>query len=286
MNNPETGPTPARASSLKQRLRTAGVLILVFVAFFLFAPVWLLCLVAVLVTLLASWEYLEMTDKGQGRADRILCLSLAVLFPLAAWTGGRECLYGTVFLAVLLLSFRSVLSRADLQTRFSDLQRRLYGTLLVGFSISHFLLLTEVEGRGVWIFEGWRLWILALLVVIYVGDGAAYFAGSYLGRRRLAERLSPKKTWEGAAGGLAGSVVSMFLCRWLFLPPLTVAEALLLSVVVAVCGQMGDLVESLVKRTCEVKDSGNILPGHGGILDRIDSVLFAVPTGYYLLRLL
>jgi phosphatidate cytidylyltransferase len=259
---------------LRERLRTAGVLVAVFVAIFLLSPAWLLCAIATLVVVLAAWEYYAMTDPRQALGDRILCLALAALFPAAALAGKPDLLIGLLFFSFLLLCFRSLFGTQELRNRFEEIHRRFFGIVWVGFTLSHFLLLTCLDS--------WRAWVFTILIVIYVGDGAAYFSGTYLGKRKLAPRLSPKKTWEGAAGGLLGSVAAMFLCKVLFFSPLSTAQALWVAVLLAVSGQMGDLVESLVKRCCDVKDSGNILPGHGGILDRIDSVLFAFPTGYYL----
>jgi len=263
---------------LRERLRTAGVLIAAFVVIFLFSPVWLLCVIATLVVALASWEYQAMTDPEQGAGDRILGLLLASLFPACALVGKAPMICGLLFFSFLILSFRPLFATRELRVRFEEIHRRFFGVVLVGFTLSHFLLLPDLPA--------WRSWVFTILIVIYLGDGAAYFAGTYLGKHKLAERLSPKKTWEGALGGLLGSVAGMLLCRLLFFSALTTGQALLTAVLLAASGQMGDLVESLVKRAYNVKDSGNILPGHGGILDRIDSVLFAFPTGYYLAVLL
>ncbi len=259
---------------LRERLRTAGILIAVFVTVFLFSPAWLLCIIATLVVALASWEYQAMTDPDQSTGDRILCLALASLFPIGALLGKTPVLYGLLFLSFLVLSFRPLFGAQELRIRFEQIHRRLFGIVFVGFTLSHFLLLPDLEA--------WRSWVFTILIVIYMGDGAAYFSGTYLGKHKLAERLSPKKTWEGALGGLLGSVVAMLLCRLIFFSALTLGQAMVTAALLAVSGQLGDLVESLIKRSYDVKDSGNILPGHGGILDRIDSVLFAFPTGYYL----
>ncbi len=259
---------------LRERLRTAGILIAVFVLVFLLSPVWLLCVIATLVVALASWEYQAMTDPDQGTGDRILGTLLASLFPLAALLGKTPMVCALLFFSFLLLSFRPLFDTRELDARFRMIHRRFFGVVLTGFTLAHFLLLTDLPA--------WRAWIFTILIVIYMGDGAAYFAGTYLGKHKLAERLSPKKTWEGALGGLLGSVAAMLLCSLVFFSALTTAQAVLAAVILAVSGQLGDLVESLIKRSCNVKDSGNILPGHGGILDRIDSVLFAFPAGYYL----
>jgi len=271
-------PEPPKAGMLGKRLQTAGILIAVFVLFFLLAPPWLLCARAILVVLLGYWEYFEMTEAEANPSDRLLCLTLVAFFPLTAYLGKAPCLYGYLFACFMVLSFHSLFSKKELETSWAALQRRMFGILYVGFTLSHFLLFADLEN--------WRKWIFAILIVIYMGDGAAYFAGSYLGKRKLAERLSPKKTWEGALGGLLGSLAGILICKLIFFSCLSYGQSLILAAALAVSGQMGDLVESLIKRSHNTKDSGNLLPGHGGILDRIDSVLFAVPVGYYLALLL
>lgn len=119
--------------------------------------------------------------------------------------------------------------------------------------------------------------IVFVLLVVWLGDTGAYFAGKALGMGKLYEAVSPKKTWAGAWGGLAGSLLAGILMKVFFLEELTWVDVVLLTLPGAALAQMGDLVESLVKRSTGVKDSGAILPGHGGILDRIDAVLFFVP---------
>lgn len=126
---------------------------------------------------------------------------------------------------------------------------------------------------------GFRL--LLLLGIVMVSDTFAFFVGHALGRHRLAPALSPGKTVEGALGGLVGGALGAWLVRALGLPGLPLRHALLLGVTVAAMGIIGDLLESLLKRWAGVKDSGNLFPGHGGMLDRLDSLLFGAPVLYY-----
>jgi phosphatidate cytidylyltransferase len=119
--------------------------------------------------------------------------------------------------------------------------------------------------------------VMSLLVAIWVCDSAAYFAGRAFGRHRLFERVSPKKSWEGAVAGLIASIGSFVLAQLLVLPYLTVGAAVMCGVIVGVFGQVGDLAESLLKRDAGVKDSSALIPGHGGVLDRFDSMLFVAP---------
>lgn len=124
-------------------------------------------------------------------------------------------------------------------------------------------------------------WVILAFVVTWANDTFAYFAGHSFGKHKLYERISPKKTWEGFAGGAAGSVVGALVTRWLLLPgELTAGAAVAVGLGAAVLGPLGDLAESMVKRAAGVKDSGKIIPGHGGLLDRIDALLFVAPWVY------
>ncbi|MBI2083894.1 MAG: phosphatidate cytidylyltransferase [Deltaproteobacteria bacterium] len=124
------------------------------------------------------------------------------------------------------------------------------------------------------------IWILLLLAVTWLNDTFAYFAGHWWGRRKLAPKVSPGKTWEGFWGGFVGSFVG-FLIVWHFFDlPVPLSFGILLSVIVGIVAPMGDLSESLLKRGFGVKDSGHLIPGHGGILDRIDALLFVAPVVY------
>ena len=131
-----------------------------------------------------------------------------------------------------------------------------------------------------------KAWIFFLLCVIFINDTGAFYFGRYLGRHKLHKKISPNKTWEGAIGGVICSIIGGFLFLRIFkLKPICLETFLLISFL-SIMGQMGDLAESLIKRCYDVKDSGIILPGHGGILDRIDSFLFTIPIlyGYMMIR--
>lgn len=124
-------------------------------------------------------------------------------------------------------------------------------------------------------------WVILAFVVTWANDTAAYFAGHTFGRHRMYERISPKKTWEGFAGGVVGSIAGALVVRWLLLPDtLTVGAAAVVGLGAAVLGPLGDLAESMMKRAAGVKDSGRTIPGHGGLLDRIDALLFVAPWIY------
>jgi phosphatidate cytidylyltransferase len=126
-----------------------------------------------------------------------------------------------------------------------------------------------------------REWVILALFSTFACDSSAYFVGRAFGRHKMAPGISPGKTWEGAASGVAGSVAVGLVIAWLFKLPIGVFQAILLSIGISVFAQTGDLVESLFKRNMGAKDSGKALPGHGGVLDRIDSVVFTGLLVYY-----
>ena len=145
----------------------------------------------------------------------------------------------------------------------------------MGWLLSHFVALRGLDEHGSWVF-------LALFTT-FGSDTAAFFAGRALGRHHLAPGISPGKTWEGAIAGILGAIIVSLLFT---IPsplslPLGYGQAIVLGVLVSIFGQAGDLIESLLKRNMGVKDSGRLLPGHGGALDRIDSVVFAGVVVYY-----
>lgn len=147
------------------------------------------------------------------------------------------------------------------------------GILYIGWLLSHLVALREMESG--------RDWVLFALFTTFTSDSAAYFIGRAWGRHRLAPSISPGKTWEGAIGGLIAAICVSLLLVWMLNLPLDYGQAIPLAIAVSVFGQIGDLFESLFKRNMGVKDSGRGVPGHGGFLDRMDSVVFAAVVVYY-----
>jgi phosphatidate cytidylyltransferase len=148
------------------------------------------------------------------------------------------------------------------------------GPLYVGGLITMLAMLRRDQG------ESGPPYVLFTLMVAWLGDTGGYFAGRFLGKTKLYEAVSPKKTREGFLGSLAGSACGALLAHFWYLPALPLVDGLVLAVVAGALGQMGDLVESLLKRSTGIKDSGWIVPGHGGILDRIDALLVVSPIVY------
>jgi len=126
--------------------------------------------------------------------------------------------------------------------------------------------------------DGGILWIFFLLAIVFAGDIGAYYAGTYLGRHKLCPSVSPKKTIEGAIGGLCANLLIGAVIKAMFLPSLPWLTCMIMFLLIGAAGQTGDLYESALKRSVQIKDSGTLLPGHGGMLDRIDALLFASPV--------
>jgi phosphatidate cytidylyltransferase len=179
-------------------------------------------------------------------------------------------------LCALLLLIATLRQGSDFDKSVSAAAATLLGAVYLGALGGTIAALTTLAPPGG---GAWR--VVLLLAIIMVSDTFAFFVGHAWGRRRLAPSVSPSKTVEGALGGLAGGVVGALAVRYLGLPSLPVSHAVVLGVAVAALGIVGDLDESLLKRWAGVKDSGALFPGHGGMLDRIDSLLFGAPVLYY-----
>jgi phosphatidate cytidylyltransferase len=166
-----------------------------------------------------------------------------------------------------------LLARPDFEAGLLDLGRALVGVLFAGFLLVHFVWL-ELLPDGPY-------WVIFVIMTAMAGDSAGYFVGHAVGRHKLMPRVSPGKTVEGSLGIVAGNLLSGVLAHVFLLPQLSWAEVLALAVGQGLLGQIGDLCESVIKRTYGAKDSGRLFPGHGGILDRIDSLVFPVAGVYY-----
>jgi phosphatidate cytidylyltransferase len=196
------------------------------------------------------------------------------------WVPGDLLVTGLVML-VLALALR----RPNRERLVESMAVTLFGLLYVGWLASHLVLLRELPWiAGVGYSSGWRFVLLAFFIT-WSCDTGAYTFGRIFGRTRPWSQISPRKSLEGSIGGLGTAILAAFIARAWFAPFLRVGDAALLGVGVGICGQVGDLVESLLKRDASHGDSSDIIPGHGGILDRFDSLYFAAPLVYYYLRM-
>jgi phosphatidate cytidylyltransferase len=219
-------------------------------------------------------EYNRLVFDERSRWEKVQTMLFAVLLPLAAYFKDTHLMLGVVTIGVLVFLVCYLLCKAwggnfDL----SYPAKVLLGTLYIPLLLSHIILLRNGE-KGVY-------WVFLIIVIAFAGDVAAFYIGRTFGRRKLAPRVSPGKTVEGIFGLLAGSVLGCVIYQHFVFPQVPLVHAVMMGFIGSLIGQMGDLIESTIKRSSGVKDSGMILPGHGGILDRIDCLLFIIPFVYY-----
>jgi phosphatidate cytidylyltransferase len=261
-------------TNLSLRLGTAVIGIPLLVWLVGWAAPWLFAAVLFVLTIAALREFFTMAFPR-----RPLRQLLGLLFglALAATVFFEDAVSGATWLGLLFLILFSayLLIPGELTERLQGLLFTMLGGLYGGFLFPHLVLLFRgADGRA------WTFWLLS---VVMAGDSAAYFIGRRFGARKLAPEVSPGKTIAGAWGYLGGAALAGMVVAAMLLQRFSWAEILLLSLIVGVLGQFGDLFESWLKRVFAVKDSGSLLPGHGGLLDRLDSLIFpAVFTSTYL----
>lgn len=278
-------------SNLLQRIITgvlgaAFMLTAIWFSFYSFAAVFFL------VTVLSSYEYHQLLTKTgipnnatAGIIGSILVYTLfvvhALYFNMSAILVAVPCLLFMVYMLIELFS-----------THEQPLTRIAYtisGILYIALPFGLFTLIPWhythycIEGNA---YDYYQFEIIfAILFLIWANDVGAYFVGKSLGKHKLFERISPKKTWEGSIGGLATAMVFTYLLYY-FYGIYSIPVWMGLCVIVVISGSLGDLVESMIKRTLQVKDSGTLLPGHGGFLDRFDALIFAIPFVYLYLTII
>lgn len=260
-----------------RRVYTALIGIPLVYAVIRYLPPWGLTL---LVLTGAAIALLELTRMGFGdrRNPALTGLSLgvtALLIIRPHWTLPTDTILLPGLAGVLLAMLWST---QVMTSRFHDAAVALFGPLYIGLTLST-LVFTRTLPSGEWL-------IVFIAVVTWASDIGAYYAGTLWGRHPLAPSISPKKSIEGLAGGLALAVAVALITQVWLVPQLPMVHALALGILMTGTGLIGDLCESAMKRAVGVKDSGGILPGHGGMLDRLDSLLFTAPTFYYYVTLI
>jgi phosphatidate cytidylyltransferase len=252
------------------RILTALIAVPVLLFVVLKGPAWLFLALTLAFALAGFWELV-------GLASRVGWKLLGVGYPLAALSvtafyPGFPGFPETGIATLLVVGLAAVFTREPGRETLGSVAATVFGVVYVGA-----LLGTVVGLRMMAPEELGRLWLVFLLAVVMVGDAGAYFIGRTFGKSPLAPVLSPKKTIEGLVGGIVFSVATAVLLGRLALPHLAFATAVGLGLSMALLGVVGDLFESLLKRSARIKDTSSLLPGHGGVLDRIDSLLFAAP---------
>jgi len=278
-----------------KRVLTAAVLIPVVVLIVLRGSTAVVAVGVAIFTVLALREYFSLGEAIGHRAHRVWTIFCALVILLLAWLptvvrpgdfggysvpAGLQWMVAQIFpraeegfiLFVIGIAVITMFSKRPLVETLPAAGISASGLLLVAFPLTYAVRLDGWGDYGPWL-------LLFALVITWAGDTGAYFAGRAFGQHLLAPHLSPKKTWEGSLAGLAASIIAGVLFRrWLHAP---MAYLIGMAVVGNIAGQIGDLLESAYKRSAGVKDSGSLLPGHGGVLDRIDALILAIPVVWY-----
>jgi phosphatidate cytidylyltransferase len=265
-----------RARGLTKRVLSTLVLLPVFVWIVVQGPVWLFGAVVVLVAAVAQWELTGIFAQAGIRTFRWLGLAGGILVTAGFALPGPEHFVLTVVVLGVLAA--GLWASDGTRGSWQPAAVTVFGICYVNWLLGHgFWLRDQRDGSA---------WVLMLVWVTWMGETAAYLVGSAVGRHKLAPLVSPGKTVEGAVAQLVVSVLAAVAGRAWFFPALGAGEAVTVGLLLGLVGQVGDLVESAVKRSVGTKDTGRLIPGHGGMLDRIDSLLFNTPVLYLYVHVL
>ena len=255
-----------------------GIVILPVVILVLVAGGWVFALSVAVVLGVAAWEYWRMVTSGGFQPSALIVIGgvalMALLRYLFDFSGSQFGASALILVAMAMCTRSYELSRNQ---PASDFAITLAGIFYLGWVGSYLISLRNLP-NGEW-------WAFIALPAAWIADMGAYFVGRQFGRHQLAPRVSPKKTWEGYLGGIPFAIVGCALLAAAFsgrAPEITPMKGAIIGLVIAVLAPMGDLGESMLKRQFNIKDTSNLLPGHGGFMDRIDSTLWAAVIGYYM----
>ncbi|HEY8713134.1 MAG TPA: phosphatidate cytidylyltransferase [Thermoanaerobaculia bacterium] len=227
-----------------------------------------------LVCVLALYEFLALGTRKGYDMPIVLCM-LVMLFIIAAFILEQVSVELGMFVTLLVIPASYVFGKSSVEDALPSSAIAVLATMYVGMLGGSLIRLRSDFGPVI----GPNL-IYFLLLVVWLGDAGAYYVGKRFGKHKLSPRISPKKTVEGLIGGIIMSVITAVVIHLTFFPQIQLVHAMIVGIVLSITGVIGDLAESLWKRSAAVKDSGTLLPGHGGFLDRFDSILFTAPILY------
>lgn len=278
-------------SNLTQRVLTAvvGVPLLYFIFYLGGIPFLILIL---LVILFGNIELFKLLEAKGIQTERELGIAFSLALGIAAYFG--YFYFAVVFSFAVIIIFLLALRRQDLSNAIIALSTGFFAIIYIGWFLSHAILLRNIDHNSnlktyVETVQGHSdigfFYIFLVVSCTFLNDTGAYFIGRWKGKRKLIPHVSPGKTLEGTIGGIISSAIAAIVGNLIFKSPIEYHWVVLFGLVIGIVAVLGDLTESLIKRSAEAKDSGGILPGHGGILDRFDSLIFTFPVSYYMVLL-
>ncbi|MBC7360743.1 MAG: phosphatidate cytidylyltransferase [Candidatus Aminicenantes bacterium] len=265
--------------SLLQRTKTAFILIAVLFVIIQFAPVWVFFLVLQLVIIGGLLEFYSLSNRRKFYPQKWLGCLFALIIGATFYFDQFPFLLGFTLITIITFIYYVVDTNSleKLALFPGSFSMTVAGVVYVSLTMNFLYWIRRDFGV---------LWLYLLFTVIFLGDTGAFLVGKTIGKRKMTPIASPNKTWEGAVGGIIWAALGGWLARTILLPRFPLLETMALSALVHAAAQVADPLESLFKRAAGVKDSSNLVPGHGGILDRIDSFTLASPVFYYLMKLL
>jgi phosphatidate cytidylyltransferase len=238
-------------------------------------PPLVLHLMVFLATFFGLREYYNLVLPNSKWIERAVGIGLGLILSLIISRGEIKQISSFFVIVLLILSVLFMGTSKDLSSTISKMGMILFGILFIGFLLAYVSLIRNITNG--------RLWVLFLIVTVWAGDISALLSGAFFGRHKLYPKISPKKTFEGLGGAILGSIIVALAFVLLFIPHFKKGPCILLAAGIGIFGQLGDFTESMLKRSAQVKDSGSLIPGHGGMLDRLDSFLFSAPFLHYVL---
>jgi phosphatidate cytidylyltransferase len=270
---------------LRARLATSAVVIPLLLALIIYGPYWLFAAVVGILAVLGVAEYAAMAFPTR-TGERLLNVLLGTFLVAAIATPEPRAVPAALSATIIVGLIWTLLARRDFEDGLRDFGLSLVGVFYTGLLLPHFIWLRTLDAWQ----SGWpprwplpegACWVIFVLAIAMAGDAGGYTVGHAIGRHKLAPRVSPGKTIEGSIGIVLASLLAAVVSKLILFQQRSWPEIMALGLVMAILGQLGDLSESIMKRTFNIKESGWLFPGHGGVLDRTDSLLFPVTFLYY-----
>jgi len=265
------------ANSLKQRWITGIILAAVVLALIIFCPPLFFMFLIAFFSVAGIWEYSNIVFRRDFLKEKIEGVILALIIPLVFFSGNHQLVIAALVFCILMTFIIFILTVRNAEFDIMSVAKVIFGMMYIPFLLSHFVLVRSLE-KG-------EMWVIFILIIAFAGDTAALYTGKYFGKKKLCPHISPGKTVEGLIGLMAGSILFCLIYSYFVFPGISFLHVIIMALTGGVIGQLGDLAESAIKRKYGLKDASALLPGHGGLLDRMDCLLFIAPFIYYYLIL-
>jgi len=287
-------PAGIKRKSLITRVITGAVFAIVVLAALVLGDTFMvLPLLCAVIAVAGFGEFYRLASPDMPLAPRVIGMLLAAVMPLTIYfasfaledftpilgTGGLRSIIALFYVVVFALVAYIVWIALVRESRIREVSFSFFGALYLGVPLACLVLIRQMNDNS-------ALLAVAIVISIWAADSFAYFGGSLFGRHKIAPKISPKKSWEGLIAGMVGAILFWYIVPYVFQGYASVVGAVVVGVIVSLTSLVGDLFQSRLKRECGVKDSGRLLPGHGGVLDRFDSLLLTAPVMFVLLSTL